>query len=75
MQLSGTVLPIVVGPLTTAGVVSWKVGAEILWIKCKLGTFMPHLPAREFINAETILPGASSQPLFLKGAAWQFPDF
>ena len=75
VRLSGTVLQIVVGPLTTAGVVSWKEGAEILWIKFKLGTFMTHLPAREFMNAETILPGASSQPFFLKGTAWLFPDF
>jgi hypothetical protein len=62
VRLSGTVLPIVVGPLTAAGVVSWKEGAEILWRKFKLGTFMPHVPARESMNAETILPGASGYP-------------
>lgn len=62
VRLSGTVLPIVVGPLTMVGVVPWKGGAEILWMKFKLGAFMLRLPAREFKNAETILPGASSYP-------------
>ncbi len=33
--------PIVTGPLTTAGVVSYTEGAEILWIKFRLGTYMP----------------------------------
>jgi hypothetical protein len=69
VRLSGTVLPIVVGQLTTAGVVSLKEGAEFLWRKFKLGTFMPHVPSRESMNAEMNLPEASSQPFFLKGAA------
>ena len=71
----GNMHPIVVGALTTAGVVSWGEGAEILWIKFKLGTFMPHLPAKGFLDAETPLPGAASQSFWLKGSAWQFPDY
>jgi len=72
---NGLVHPLVVGPWTTAGVVSWGEGAEILWIKFRLGTFMPHLPARNFLDVETILPGAASQSFWLKGSAWQFPDY
>ena len=72
---NGLVHPLVVGPWTTAGVVSWGEGAEILWIKFRLGTFMPHLPARDFLDVETILPGAASQSFWLKGSAWQFPDY
>jgi hypothetical protein len=71
---NGNVQLLVVGPLTTAGVVSYTEGAEILWIKFKLGAFMPHLPARSFLNKETILPGAASQSFWLKGSAWQFPN-
>jgi hypothetical protein len=67
--------PLVVGSLTTAGVVSWGEGAEILWIKFKLGTFMPHLPTRKLLDKETMLPEAASQSFWLKGSAWQFPDF
>jgi hypothetical protein len=39
--------------------VSYTEGAELLWIKFKLGTFMPHLPVRDFLNVETTLPGAA----------------
>ena len=66
---------LVVGPWTTAGVASWAEGAEILWIKFKLGTFMPHLPTRDFLDVETALPGAASQSFWLNGCAWQFPDY
>jgi AraC-like DNA-binding protein len=66
---------LVVGPLTTAGVVSYTEGAEILWIKFKLGTFMPHRPIREFVDTETLLPEAASQSFWLNGSAWRFPDY
>ena len=63
-----------VGPWTTAGVTYYDEGAEILWIKFGLGTFMPHLPARRFLDTETILPDAASRSFWLKGSAWQFPN-
>jgi len=66
---------LVVGPLTTSGIVSWVGSAEILWIKFKIGTFIPHLPARNFLDKETTLPGAASKSFWLKGSAWQFPDY
>ena len=74
VRLNGNVQLLVVGPLTTAGVLPYTEGAEILWIKFKLGTFMPHLPTRDFLDVETILPGAASNSFWLKGSAWQFPD-
>ena len=30
---------------------------------------------KETLNAETVLPDASSKSFWLKGAAWQFPDY
>ena len=72
---NGRVQPVFVGPLRTAGVASWEEGAELLWIRFKLGTFMPHLPTRDFLDVETNLPGAASQSFWLKGSAWQFPDY
>jgi hypothetical protein len=72
---NGRAQSLVVGPWTSAGVVSWAEGAEILWIKFKLGTFMPHLPPRDFLDVETILPGATSQSFWLDSSAWQFPDY
>ncbi|MCC6455695.1 MAG: helix-turn-helix transcriptional regulator [Caldilineaceae bacterium] len=75
VRYQGNVQFLVVGPLTTAGVVNYIDGAELLWIKFKLGTFMPHLPPKTFLDVETSLPGAASQSFWLKGAAWQFPDY
>ncbi len=71
----GKVHLVVVGPWTTAGVVSYTADAELLWIKFKLGTFMPHLPAGDVRDLETILPGAANQSFWLHGSAWQFPDY
>lgn len=67
--------PLLVGPLKSSGVVSYGGGAEILWIKFRLGVFMPHLPIREFIERETPLPTASRQSFWLNSATWQIPDF
>jgi hypothetical protein len=66
---------VLAGPLTSSGVVSVPEGAEILWIKLKLGAFMPHLPARHMLDTETTLPGAASNSFWLHGSAWQFPDY
>lgn len=71
----GKVNTIITGPKTTAGVASWGEGAEVLWIKFELGTYIPHLPAKRFLDLETTLPGASSHSFWLKGSAWQVPDF
>lgn len=72
---SGQTHAIVVGALPKAGEVAWGEGAEILWVKFKLGTFMPHFPTRDFLNTETMLPKASSQSFWLRGSALPFPDF
>jgi AraC-like DNA-binding protein len=66
---------LVVGPWTAAGALAYAEGAEILWIKFKLGTFMPHRPVRDFVNAEMPLPGAAFHAFWLKSSVWQFPDF
>ncbi len=72
---NGTLHPLVVGALPTAGVAAWGEGAELLWIKFRLGTFIPHLPAKQFINVERSLPDASSQSFWLHGSAWQYPTY
>jgi hypothetical protein len=74
-RYQGRVHPVFVGPWTTAGVVSYTEGAEVLWIKFRLGAFMPHLPPRDFLDVETTLPGAASDTFWLNGSAWQFPDY
>ena len=71
----GNIYPIVVGPWTSSGVVEYGGEAEILWIKFKLGTFMPHMPTRKIIDSENILPQAAFNKFWLKGSAWQLPDY
>lgn len=66
---------LVVGPLPTAGVASWGKDAEILWIKFKLGVFMPHLPVQDILDSEKPLQDTASQSFWLKSAAWELPDF
>ena len=72
---NGCTYPLIVGPWTPAGVASWTKDAEILWIKFKLGIFIPHLPTRNLLNTETVLPKAASKSFWLKSSAWQFPNF
>jgi hypothetical protein len=69
------VQPLIVGPWTRAGIASWRAGSEILWIKFKLGVFMPDLPTRNFLDGEMMLPNASSTSFWLHGSAWQYPNY
>ena len=74
MRHLGETKLLVVGPLTTSGMVSFGAGAELLWIKFALGTFMPHLPTKNILNTEIPLPGATSKSFWLNSSAWEFPD-
>jgi hypothetical protein len=75
LRYKGETRFLVVGPWTTTGVLSYPEGAELLWIKLKPGTFLPHLPARHILNKETPLPQATSNTFWLHSSAWQFPDY
>ena len=74
VRQAGEARALVVGPLTGAGVATWDAGAEILWIRFALGTFMPHVPARKLLDTEMVLPEATSKSFGLGGSAWPFPD-
>lgn len=63
------------GPETKVTPHECPVGGEWLGIRFKLGTVMPHLPARHLVDGDVNLPGATSQSFWLQGSAWQFPDF
>ena len=75
VKYQGKPQAIVTGPLRTSGVVNWIEGLEMVWIKFKLGTFIPHLPTRKLLDVETPLPEAASNSFWLKGSAWQFPNY
>lgn len=66
---------LIVGPLRTAGQASWGEGAELIWIKFKLGTFMPRMPTRYRLDVEQELPDATSRSFWLDDTAWEYPDY
>lgn len=72
---SGKTQLLMVGPLDTAGVAAWGAGAEILWVKFKLGTFVPQFHTRSLLNRETPLPDATTNSFWLNGSAWEYPNF
>ncbi|GLV54233.1 hypothetical protein KDH_10810 [Dictyobacter sp. S3.2.2.5] len=55
--------------------ISYPEGAELLWIKFKLGAFLPHLPTKHLLDRETALPAATGKSFWLNGSAWPFPDY
>ena len=71
----GNLHPIVVGPLTSSGIVPFTDGIELLWVQFRLGTFMPHMPTRDRLDSETILPFAAGNSFWLKSSAWEFPSY
>ena len=71
----GSFHPIIAGPFTSAGDVSWGKDAEVLWLKFKPGVFMPHLPFSHLLNSEIALPEATGQAFWLKSATWACPTF
>lgn len=75
VRQEGNARALVVGPLTTAGVASWTEGAEIVWVRFELGAFLPQLSARNFLDTESVLPGAAGRLFWLGGSAWRFPDY
>lgn len=75
VKTQGRTHSFLVGPLPTAGKAVWGAGAEILWVKFKLGVFMPHIPVQEILDVEKPLHEAASKSFWLKSAAWELPDF
>lgn len=64
------------GPETKATPAECPADAEFFGIIFKYGTFMPHLPVRNLLDRnDATLPEATSKSFWLKGSAWQFPDF
>lgn len=63
------------GPETHATPAPVPENAEMFGIIFKLGTFMPHLPARILVDNPRNLPDAASKSFWLNGSAWEFPSF
>ena len=48
---------------------------EWFGILFQLGTFLPHLPARNLVDGELTLPQASRKTVWLSGSTFQFPTY
>jgi hypothetical protein len=66
---------VVTGALTSSGQVAWVEGLEGLWIRFKVGTYMPFLPAKHTVDTEKTLPETAFNGFWMNGATWQLPDF
>lgn len=67
--------PILTGTFSSAGEIPF-ISAEILWIRFKLGVFMPHISMRnQLANTETVLPTASCQSFWLNSDTLEMPTF
>ena len=51
------------------------VGGEFFGIIFKHGAFMPHFPVGDLVDGDLDLPDASGKAFWLKGSAWQFPNY
>ena len=72
---AGSTELMLVGPWSSAGIAHFNPDSDVLWIRFKMGVYMPHLLTRKLLNAETALPRAAGENFWLKGAAWQFPNY
>ena len=64
------------GPETKATVVDCPADGEWLGIRFKVGTHIPTLlPGNLIDRRDVTLPDASTRAFWLKGSAWEYPDF
>ena len=63
------------GPETKATQAIVPKDAEYIGIVFRLGTFMPQLSARQFVDGALNLPEGTSQSFWLDSSVWQFPDY
>ena len=52
-----------------------QVGGEFFGIIFKHGAFMPQFPIGALVDGDLNLPDASTKAFWLKGSAWQFPNY
>jgi len=64
------------GPETKSTPADYPAGVEFFGINFKLGTFMPHLPAKTIMDRQDLnLPEASNQSFWLNSSLWEMPTF
>ena len=74
-QRSGVAQVLVVGPLEAARALAYVGGAESLWIRFRIGTFMPEIPPMTILNGQTKLQPADKGRFWLGKVEWETPAF
>lgn len=75
-KMRGKITMTVRGPETRATPLGdCPADGEWLGIRLKPGTFLPHLPTRNLVDAAVTLPEATRNTFWLCGSTWQFPDY
>src|SRR5215472_1374231 len=75
-KLQGKVTMTVRGPETKATPLGdCPADGEWLGILLKLGTFLPHLPTNNLVDADVNLPVSSRNSFWLFGSLWQLPSY
>ncbi len=75
-RFSGRTMLTVRGPETRATPAFAPDGAEFFGIMFRPGAFMPDMPAGMVMDRRDVtLPEGASRSFWLKGRAWQFPDY
>ncbi len=64
-----------VGPMQKAQLMYYAEDVEFLVLKFKAGTFMPHLPAGDLLDAVISLTESNGQSFWFSGSALQFPNY
>jgi AraC-like DNA-binding protein len=72
---AGVLRTLVVGALEVARPLSYIAGGESLWIRFRVGTFMPNILPTTILNREIELPEASGNNFWLKDRVWEIPTF
>lgn len=71
---AGILRILVVGALEEARPLRYVAGAETVWMRFKVGTFMPYLPAPTILNREIELPQGSGDNFWLRDKVWAVPN-
>jgi AraC-like DNA-binding protein len=75
-RYEGKTALVVRGPETKASSAPFPNDFEAFGITFKLGTFMPHLSLKTIMDRSDLnIPLATSQSIWLNGAAWEIPTF
>ncbi len=71
----GILRTVLVGALEAARPLRYVAGAETLWIRFKVGTFMHQLPAIYTLNREITLSEGRGNNFWLENKVWVVPNF